>query len=318
MTDSLNWPDPEMTHKMTGEAGNPQGPVNSPSLGGLRVAALESRMSDQTAILIERAGGVAVRAPSMRELPLENNHQALEFAKNLISDQLDVVIFLTGVGAKHLAEAIETKYPAEIWKAALAKTSIVARGPKPLTVLRGWGLKVDVQVPEPNTWRDILESLDQKLPVHDKRIAIQEYGQTNPELIAGLKDRGAKSVELVPVYRWALPEDLEPLKSAIRGLIAGEIGVLAVTSAQQVRHMLEVAESEGIAKALIDALNQHVIIASIGPVASETLIESGIRPDLEPDHPKLGPLIQTLAKTWKTLGKIQDQRPFGPWPTQNS
>ena len=303
---------------MTGEPGTDHSPQNSPSLAGLRVAALESRMSDQTAILIERAGGVAVRAPSMRELPLDNQHQALQFAEHLLSDQLDVVIFLTGVGAKHLAEAIETKYPAEVWKAALARTTIVARGPKPLTVLRGWGLKVAVQVPEPNTWRDVLESLDQKLPVQGKRIAIQEYGQTNPELIAGLEERGAKSIELVSVYRWALPEDLGPLKAAISGLIDGQIGVLAVTSAQQVKHMLQVAESEGLAKPLIDALNHHVIVASIGPVATETLIESGIRPDLEPEHPKLGPLVQTLAKTWKSLGKIQDERPFGTWLPQTS
>ncbi len=303
---------------MTGEPGTDHIPQNSPSLAGLRVAALESRMSDQTAILIERAGGVAVRAPSMRELPLDNQHQALQFAEHLLSDQLDVVIFLTGVGAKHLAEAIETKYPAEVWKAALARTTIVARGPKPLTVLRGWGLKVAVQVPEPNTWRDVLESLDQKLPVQGKRIAIQEYGQTNPELIAGLEERGAKSIELVSVYRWALPEDLGPLKAAIFGLIDGQIGVLAVTSAQQVKHMLQVAESEGLAKPLIDALNHHVIVASIGPVATETLIESGIRPDLEPEHPKLGPLVQTLAKTWKSLGKIQDERPFGTWLPQTS
>ena len=303
---------------MTGEPGTDHSPQNSPSLAGLRVAALESRMSDQTAILIERAGGVAVRAPSMRELPLDNQHQALQFAEHLLSDQLDVVIFLTGVGAKHLAEAIETKYPAEVWKAALARTTIVARGPKPLTVLRGWGLKVAVQVPEPNTWRDVLESLDQKLPVQGKRIAIQEYGQTNPELIAGLEERGAKSIELVSVYRWALPEDLGPLKAAISGLIDGQIGVLAVTSAQQVKHMLQVAESEGLAKLLIDALNHHVIVASIGPVATETLIESGIRPDLEPEHPKLGPLVQTLAKTWKSLGKIQDERPFGTWLPQTS
>ena len=303
---------------MTGEPGTDHSPQNSPSLAGLRVAALESRMSDQTAILIERAGGVAVRAPSMRELPLDNQHQALQFAEHLLSDQLDVVIFLTGVGAKHLAEAIETKYPAEVWKAALARTTIVARGPKPLTVLRGWGLKVAVQVPEPNTWRDVLESLDQKLPVQGKRIAIQEYGQTNPDLIAGLEERGAKSIELVSVYRWALPEDLGPLKAAISGLIDGQIGVLAVTSAQQVKHMLQVAESEGLAKPLIDALNHHVIVASIGPVATETLIESGIRPDLEPEHPKLGPLVQTLAKTWKSLGKIQDERPFGTWLPQTS
>lgn len=285
------------------------------SLEGLRVAALESRMSDQTAVLIERAGGIAVKAPSLRELPLDENSEALQFADRLIAGEIDVVIFLTGVGAKHLAEAIETRYPAEHWKSQLSNCIVVARGPKPLTVLRGWGVRCDVQVPEPNTWRDILESIDQKTSVAGKHVAIQEYGKPSAELAAGLLKRGAAEIISVPVYRWALPEDLEPLKFAIKGMIQGEVGALVITSAQQVRHMMQVAEAEGLSPELLNALQTRVIVASVGPVATETLLEFSLPPDIEPEHPKLGPLVQALVRGWKNTSKSLSNKPFGPWLT---
>lgn len=283
------------------------------SLEGLRVAALESRMSDQTAVLIERAGGIAVKAPSLRELPLEENSEALHFADRLLAGEIDVVIFLTGVGAKHLAEAIETRYSTDQWQKPLSQCVIVARGPKPLTVLRSWGVRCDVQVPEPNTWRDILESIDLKTSVAGKRVAIQEYGKPSAELAAGLLQRGATEIISVPVYRWALPEDLEPLKSAIRGMIQGQIGSLVITSAQQVHHMMQVAEAEGLAADLLNALQTRVIVASVGPVATETLVEFNLKPDIEPEHPKLGPLVQALARGWKNTSKTLSNKPFGPW-----
>lgn len=282
------------------------------SLEGLRVVALESRMSDQTATLIERAGGVVVRAPSMREIAIAENLAALEFARSLMAGAFDAVIFLTGVGTKHLAESIETAIPAETWRAALANIKVVARGPKPFAVLRGWGVRVDVQVPEPNTWRDILESLDAKCPVAGKAIAIQEYGASNQELIKGLLDRGARSVLSVPVYRWALPEDVGPLESGIRRMIDGEAGALVVTSAQQIRHLAEVAGTGGNWERLREAIARHVIVASVGPIATETLVEYGLRPDIEPEHPKLGPLVQALVRGWKNTNKSLSEKAFGP------
>lgn len=290
---------------------NENSDVSSGSLDGLRVVALESRMSDQTAILLERAGGVAVRAPSMRELPLEDNAEALRFSERLIAGEIDVVIFLTGVGAKHLADAIETRFPADRWRAALDRTIVVARGPKPLTVLRGWKVRIDVQVPEPNTWRDLLEALDRSTDVRGKRVAIQEYGQTNTELTDGLAARGAAEVIRVPVYRWALPEDLGPLKAAIHGCVDGTVGAIVVTSAQQVRHMMQVAESEALGEALKASLRESVVIASVGPVATEALGEFGLVPDIVPEHPKLGPLVKTLSAGWRTVGKPIGSKAFG-------
>ena len=77
------------------------------SFDRLRVAAFESRRAEEMARLIERAGGVAHVSPSMREVPLEANPAAVDFANHLITGQVDVVLLTTGVGTRHLLAQVE-------------------------------------------------------------------------------------------------------------------------------------------------------------------------------------------------------------------
>ena len=178
-------------------------------LAGLRVLSLESRRAPEMAKLIENYGGRAIVAPSMREVPLESNTEALAFARILAANGFDMVIFLTGVGTRALARVVETIYPLEQFAEALRRITVVARGPKPVAALKELGVPVTITVPEPNTWRDLLRTLDEKAgtaALKGKRVAVQEYGASNAELLAGLAERGAQ-VTRVPVYQWALPED---------------------------------------------------------------------------------------------------------------
>ena len=174
--------------------------------------------------------------------------------------------------------------------------------PKPLVPLRELKVRVDLTAPEPNTWRDLLAALDAKSPVEGRRVAVQEYGQPNPELLQGLIDRGA-TVTRVPVYRWALPDDTGPLRAAIRAINAGEVGAVTFTSAQQVVHLLQVAASEGQEADLRAAFDRSVIIGSVGPTTTEMLRSQSLPVDVEPDHPKMGHLIAALAGGWRKIQK---------------
>ena len=261
--------------------------------GGLRVVAFESRMAQPTATLIARHGGRPISAPSMREIPLEANHEALAFAERLFRGEFDLVILLTGVGTRTLAAAIETRHPRQRLVEALGRVTLVARGPKPVAVLRELGVRDFIAVPEPNTWREILATLDQQAPVADRRVAVQEYGVPNWELVRELERRGAQ-VTRVPVYRWALPDDPEPLRRAVRAIAAGDADVLMFTNAGQVANVLRVAAEEGIEEALRNALDD-MAVASIGPTCSEALKEQGIAVDVEPPHPKLAALVEEAA-----------------------
>lgn len=272
----------------------------SPLFDGLRVVTFESRQAGPMAELIARQGGVPVVAPALREVPIGDNPVAFEFADRLIAGDFDMVIFLTGVGTRFLAQAIETRIPRETWTAALNRAKVVIRGPKPLVPLRELKVHIDLQAPAPNTWRELLGALDANLPVNGLRVALQEYGKVNPELVEGLEQRGA-SVTRVPVYRWALPENTEPLRQAIEEITAGKVGAVLFTSAQQAVHLLEVAAEMGHEAPLRTALCNRTIVGSIGPTTTETLRELGLPVDIEPETPKMGPLVATVASRWREV-----------------
>jgi uroporphyrinogen-III synthase len=263
--------------------------------GGLRVVSFESRRAEEIGRLIRRFGGESVVAPSMREVPLTDQHEALAFATRLFGGALDVVILLTGVGTRTLIAALATKYPTEQIIQALGRVTLVVRGPKPIIALREVGLQPTIAVPEPNTWRDILTTLDQRLPVQGKRIAVQEYGATNDELLEALRARGAEVLR-VPVYRWALPEDVGPLRGAIRTICDGQADVLLFTSATQVDHVMLVAREMGVEERVRDTVRRRCVVASVGPICSEALTRHDLPVDFEPSHPKMGSLLSEASR----------------------
>jgi uroporphyrinogen-III synthase len=262
-------------------------------LGGLRVVCFESRRAKEIAELVRRHGGEPLSAPAMRELSLEDHASVTEFAERLHRREIDLAIFLTGVGTRILVEALEKRgWARERLASALSSMATVVRGPKPRSALAELGVRPTVTVPEPNTWRELLAAVDAHGPVAGKRVAVQEYGAENPDLTAGLADRGAEVLR-VPIYRWALPADLEPLQQAIRLLVAGDVDVALFTSATQVEHLFQVAASEGN---VLRAALATAVIGAIGPICREALERRGVRVDVEPKHPKMGQLVQAVSE----------------------
>jgi uroporphyrinogen-III synthase len=261
---------------------------------GLTVAAFENRMGPELTGLIERYGGRPMVTPAMREVPLEDNREALQFGERLLAGQVDVLILMTGVGLEILISVLKTRHPLESILEALKQTILVARGPKPVAVLKQLGLAPTLTVPEPNTWRDLLKTLDANSPVLGLRVALQEYGATNAELMEELRERGA-TLSRVPVYRWALPENLDLLREALGNIAAGQVHVLLITNAAQVDHVMQVLTKDGNVDRFKQAL-ARVVVASVGPTASERLRHHGWPVDLEPSHPKMGILVKETAE----------------------
>jgi len=264
-------------------------------LGGLRVVSFESRRSVEVAELIRNYGGEPIQAPSMREVPLADQYEALAFGEAILAGDQDVLILLTGVGARMLIATLSTRWRREEVVAALGRLTLVCRGPKPIAALKEVGLVPTLAVPEPNTWRDLLSELDRTLSLGGTRVAVQEYGMRNEELLAGLLQRGAR-VTAVPVYGWALPEDTTPLRAAIERVVAGEVDVALFSSATQIVNVFRVAAELGRADALREAFRGRTIVASIGPITTAALQEHGVEPDLHPEHPKIGHLVAEAAR----------------------
>ena len=277
--------------------------------GGLRVLALESRRAKEIATLIRNNGGVPTVVPVMREVPLESNEEAFAFARRLMAAEFDAVLFLTGAGTRILFQAIETRIPREDFLAAMRRTRIVARGPKPVAVLREWGLSASIVSPEPSTWREVLDALDNAAggELRGMRIAVQEYGVPNQPLLDGLHDRGAV-ITRVPVYQWALPEDQSEMRGTIEALGRGAFDVVLFLTGTQAAHLCQVAEQMGRKTAVLQNLRRMVVV-SVGPSTTEELSRQGITPDFQPSHPKMGILVNESAQAAAHLLALKRNTP---------
>ena len=256
----------------------------------MRVAAFESRRAREMAELIRKQGGEPFVAPAMREAPLRDNSGAFAFAEDLLAGRIDMVILLTGVGTRQLARILATQYPPEAFADALRRITVVARGPKPVAALREMGIVPTVVAPEPNTWRELAAEVRGR---PERRIAIQEYGRSNPALVDALRAGGAE-VSTVRIYEYDLPEDPAPLREAARRLAADDFRVALFTSAAQIEHLARVAAELGIEAEALGGL-RRCFVGSIGPTTSEALEEFGIHPNMEPSHPKMGLLVMEAA-----------------------
>jgi uroporphyrinogen-III synthase len=265
------------------------------SFDGLRVVSFESRRAAEIAELIRRQGGEPFVAPSMREAPIENNAEAFEFAERLFRGDFDLVIFLTGAGVRALNKVLASRYPEGLFSEALCKIAVAARGPKPLAALREMNVPVAVTAPEPNTWRELVAALESHAACRNaRRIALQEYGKSNVELLDVLRERGAE-VMPVRVYQWDLPADLAPLREAVRRIADGSADVVIFTTSIQVPHLFRIAAEQQLELPMRNNL-RRMAIASIGPSTTEALEDFGLEPDLTPTHPKMGFLVKETAE----------------------
>lgn len=286
----------------------PSPPVIPTDFHGLRVLSFESRMGAEMARLIQRHNGHPLVVSALREIPipLQDNSAVFRFGVKLILNQLDILILMTGVGTKALLEILQTRYPLAEIIDALKKTIIVTRGPKPLAILKTLGVEANITVPEPNTWHDVIATLDYYRPVQGLKIAIQEYGVSKPDMVQDLQKRGA-DVFSVPVYRWALPEDTAPLHSAITEVVNGTIDAMVITNAAQVDHVMQLAEQDQKTELFRESCKK-IVVASIGPTASEGLKHYDLPVDFEPSHPKMGVLVKELSEQIHALRQARVPR----------
>ena len=280
------------------------------SFNGLRVLSLESRRAREVEKLIRTYNGEPTVVPAMRELPLSSNAACLQFGHRLLAGDFDMVLFMTGVGVRSMMNILEPELPREALLDALRRMTVIARGVKPGGVLRELNVPIAAVAPEPATWREVISTLDANFAetLSETRVAVQEYGASNPELLSELVSRCAQ-VTKVPVYQWGLPVDLEPLREAVRSITSGNIDVVLFMTAVQVIHLFQMATEMGVAEDLREGLHAAVVV-SIGPTTTEELQHYGIKPDFEPSRPKMGFMINEAAQyAGKVLAKKRTPLP---------
>ena len=269
---------------------------------GLRVLSLESRRAKEMEALIRREGGHPFVAPSVQECALEDHGEAMRFVERMEAGEFDLVVCMTGAGLAFLRDQVAAHSSAQRLGAALGRVTIVARGPKPLPILRELGARADIVVPEPNTWKEIVAAIASR---PERRIAVQEYGRPNREMNEALERLGARVAPVV-VYRWELPADVEPLREAARRRADRQVDVVLFTSSIQLDHLMTIAGELGLASQVLSALREFSAIASVGPVMTASLEAAGIPVDIAPVHPKMAALAKAASEM--AAGVIGEKR----------
>ncbi len=263
------------------------------SLTEARIALLEARMRNELADLIRRNGGQPYCVSAVRENPLDCTQEVSAFIAHLASSSIETVVFLTGVGVTALFREAERLGQFSELLAALQKGTIVCRGPKPVAVLKHYGVRASVSAQEPYTTQEVLATM-MSLELAAKGVGVVHYGERNTLLVQALRDRGACLEELC-LYEWLLPEDVGPLHTLIQEIIEDRVDAIVFTSQVQVRHLFHVATNLNLAALLAQALNTRTVTASVGPTCTAALENWEVRPHVVPEHPKMGHLVKALV-----------------------
>lgn len=267
-------------------------PDNAGELCGLTVGLLQARHGRELAALVAKHGGTPLHAPCMREIPAADRDAMCASLQRAVEGPLYMAVFLTGIGAATLFSGATEAGLYDALMARLQSAIVVARGPKPLAVLHRHGLPVDRRTVEPHTTEQVCDLVGESLA--GRTVLLQHYGAGN-ELLAGhLRASGAELVEVHP-YEWAQPVDLEPVHTLLDRLVAGRVDITAFTSASQVHMLFEIARGQGREDEVGEALRHRTVVAALGPVCAAALRDHGVSPRVQPDRPKMAPLVMSLC-----------------------
>lgn len=262
-------------------------------LEGMRVALLENGKRSELALLVQRFGGIPYCVPAVQEQHRSCSEEVLALLENLERESSYLVVFSSAVGVSALfAEAERLKRLFDL-RRALERGTVICRGPKPIAALKRAGVNTAIPAKEPFTTAELIAALAPRR-LENQFVVLLHYGERNVPLAESLLGRCAGLQELL-LCNWHLPEDTTPLHKLVKELIAGRVGAIAFTSRLQVRHLFAIACEDGLGAELLDALDAHVLVATVGPTCATALEALGVVPQVVPEYPKMGAMIERLA-----------------------
>lgn len=249
-------------------------------LSGKTIALAEGRQLEELAALLEKEGATIFRCPMLNILDAPDSAPIIAWLRALIAGQFDCVVLLTGEGLRRLIGVAERNGIKDQAIAAFGKAKSITRGPKPGQALKEIGLKPTIVAAAPTT--DGVIATMKSQPLAGKTVGVQLYSNANPPLTDFLAAAGA-DVQSIQPYVYAPAADADRVAELIVKAARREVDAIVFTSSPQVDRFYEVAQDRQLQDVWKHALDR-VMIASVGPVVSETLVRKGARVDVQPEQ----------------------------------
>ncbi len=263
------------------------------ALAGRRIGLTADRKAAEQAELFRRRGAEVLHGPTMATVDLSGEDALRQATSALVDDPPDHLVVTTGMGLRLWLEAAAGWGIEEALLSALATTAIAARGAKSASAVRRAGLHVAWRAPG-ETMTEVVAHMTEATSGSRPRIALQLFDPADHASTAALGALAGELIE-VPVYRWRRPDDLGPALALVAAAIAGDLDAVTFTSQPAVRNLVGIAADQGVADALLAALNAGVVAACVGPVCAEAAREVGIKDPLWPDPPRLPAMVRQLS-----------------------
>jgi uroporphyrinogen-III synthase len=272
-------------------------------LEGMTIGVTADRRANEQAELLTRRGARVLRGPTIRTLPLGPDERIRQVTEDLVRTPPYALIANTGVGMRGWLALAESWGLAEALLSSLTGARLLCRGPKAAGALTTAGLPAD--------WQAGSERLDEVVDhllaagVEGRRVALQLDGNADPAAAERLRAAGAEVVT-IPVYRWTLPEDVTPAVRLIEAACSGRLDSVTFTAAPAVHNLFLLAEQEGHAAELRDALDGPVLAMCVGPVCREAAVARGVDAAEHPERARLGSMVQALTDRLTERRRVVD------------
>lgn len=263
-----------------------------PPLLGYTVGVTAARRREEFTSLLRRRGAEVVEAPALEIVPLPDDTELYAATKACLAVKPDYLVASTGIGFRGWMEAADGWGVRALLCQQMQASQRYARGPKASGAMRAAGLDASWSPPSESS-ADLLTQL-LKEDLQGKRVVVQQHGAAMPEFSGALRQAGATVVD-VPVYRWAVPSDVQPLHRMADTVATAGLDAITFTSAPAVDTLLNVALADGIQDRMLAALRTQVLAACVGPICAEPLSRHGVE-CLVPDRFRIGALVRVLTE----------------------
>ena len=262
-------------------------------LDGKVIALAEGRQLEDLVRLLESEGAVPLRCPMLGIFDAPDPEPVVAWLHDLIAGRFDLLVLMTGEAVRRLRGFAERAGLHDEYVAALSRTTLLTRGPKPGIALKELGLVPTRVAPKPTT-EGVIAALEQD-QLAGLTVGLTLYGEPNPVLEDFIVEAGA-AVRPVMAYVYAPAADDERVLDLVNRLATGTVAAIVFTSSPQIGRLFEVARKHGVESLLRQSLGR-TCIAAVGPVVIEGLHEHGLTATLSPQQGfQMKNLVRTIVR----------------------
>lgn len=271
------------------------------SLNGKSVVITRPKhQADELAILVTKIGGKPRITPTVEigSVPIVNE---IKIAMQRISDgQADIIIFMSKNGVQSFLSISDKLGLNNKVMKSLEKMKVVSIGSKTKKLIEEKGIHVDI-TPDDHTSLGLADALS-KLDMQKKIIAIPRTDKPTNYLNKSIQGKYKELIQF-PVYETRIPSDQTEVLELIKDILANKEDIITFTSSATARNLFLIAEENELADNLKKAINDQLLVVSIGPVTKKTLEDIGVKVQVTPSEYTIDAMVDSLGKYFEKNNK---------------